>query len=202
MNVQQLVFFFLIIAISLGFSRLVNAHCDSMDGPVVNAAIKALDESNINYALIWVHPEQEVEVRIAFERAMNIRHLNEEVQEVADLHFFETLVRLHRASEGAPYTGLKPAGTDPGPVVTKTDLAIQEKSGHKIMHLLTEAVHQGIHNRFQELLGKSDHAPDNVQAGREFVKAYVEFIHFLEPVYHAATRSMNHDSVTMPLDHH
>jgi hypothetical protein len=202
MNAQQLIYFFLIFAISLGFSRPVNAHCDSMDGPVVKAAINALDEANVNYALIWVHPEQENEIRVAFERAMNIRHMNEEVQEVADLHFFETLVRLHRASEGAPYTGLKPAGTDPGPVVTTTDLAIQEKSGHKIMHLLTEAVHQGIHIRFQDLLGKSEHAPDNVQAGREFVKAYVEFIHFLEPVYHAATRSIYDDTVVIPPDHH
>ena len=29
-------------------------HCDTRDGPVVKAAIKALETGNLNYVLIWI----------------------------------------------------------------------------------------------------------------------------------------------------
>jgi len=34
-------------------------HCDTRDGPVVKAAIKALETENLNYVLIWVPKESE-----------------------------------------------------------------------------------------------------------------------------------------------
>jgi Family of unknown function (DUF6448) len=82
-------------------------HCDGMDGPVVKAAQKALEAGNVNLVLIWVQKADEVEVRKAFDQTITVRKLGPEARALADRYFFETLVRLHRAGEGAPYTGLK-----------------------------------------------------------------------------------------------
>src|SRR6187402_881198 len=75
------------------------AHCDGMDGPVVKAAQKALDDGNVNLVLIWVQKNDEAEIKNAFEKALAVRKLNNEAKELADLYFFETLVRIHRAGE-------------------------------------------------------------------------------------------------------
>ena len=47
---------------------------------------------------------------------------------MADLYFFETVVRVHRAGEGAAYNGLKPAGLDEGPVIPIAEKAIETAS--------------------------------------------------------------------------
>ena len=88
-----------------------NAHCDSMDGPVVQAARLSLAMGNPAPALAWVRREDEGEIREAFERTLAVRALGGSATELAELWFFETLVRVHRVGEGEPYTGLKPAGT-------------------------------------------------------------------------------------------
>jgi hypothetical protein len=92
-------------------------HCDGLDGPVVQLAIKALDSGNVNYVLPWVQENDEPEIRRAFEHAVSVRKLSPDAKALADRHFFETLVRIHRAGEGAPFTGLKPAGRDLGPAI-------------------------------------------------------------------------------------
>ena len=99
------------------------AHCDGMDGPVISAAKNALDTGDINLVLFWVQKKDEAELKKAFQKTMAVRKLNPEAKELADMYFFETLVRIHRAGEGAPYTGIKPAGRDLGPAVPATDKA-------------------------------------------------------------------------------
>ena len=84
-------------------------HRDTRDGPVVQAARKALETGNVNLILIWVPETAERELRDAFERTLKARKAGKDARDVADDWFFETAVRLHRAREGAPYTGLKPA---------------------------------------------------------------------------------------------
>ena len=101
--------------------QTAKAHCDGLDGPVVKAAQKALAEGNVNLVLIWVQQNDEAEIKHAFEKTLAVRKLNAEAKELADLYFFETLVRIHRAGEGAPYTGLKPAGRDLGPAIPASD---------------------------------------------------------------------------------
>jgi Family of unknown function (DUF6448) len=87
------------------------SHCDTMDGPVVSAASKALEAEDVNFALAYVPESGEAEVRSAFKKVLRAREADDQAaREVADLYFFETVVRVHRAGEGAPYTGLKPAG--------------------------------------------------------------------------------------------
>jgi len=87
-----------------------SAHCDTLNGPVVTAARVALQRGDVTPVLKWVKSTEEREVRDAFRRTMAVRGASAEARDLADLYFFETLVRLHRQGEGEPYTGLKPAG--------------------------------------------------------------------------------------------
>jgi hypothetical protein len=70
------------------------AHCDGLDGPVVKAAKAALEHSDVSLVLIWVRQEYEPEVRTAFQRTSAVRGLSPEATELADMYFFETVVRL------------------------------------------------------------------------------------------------------------
>ena len=96
------------------------------------------------------------------------------------------MVRVHRAGEGAPYTGLKPAGRDLGPAIPAADNAIESGSGKALVKLLTEAVHHGLHSRFQQVLALKSYDPSDVRAGRGYVQAYVEYVHYVERIYESA----------------
>lgn len=69
-------------------------HCDSMDGPVVLAAKRALDAHHAKLALPYVKAEGESEVLGAFERTIAAHGGNRAANELADLYFFETVVRV------------------------------------------------------------------------------------------------------------
>ena len=86
------------------------AHCDSLDGPVAKAVQKALQTGNVNPVLAYAPAASEAEIRAAFEKSRKVRGINADVQALADQAFMETVIRLHRAGEGAPFTGLTPAG--------------------------------------------------------------------------------------------
>ena len=158
----------------------LQAHCDTMDGPVVAAARLALDKGDVTPVLKWVQAGQEAEVRAAFAQTLVVRAKGPEARDLADRYFFETLVRVHRAGEGAPYTGLKPAGTDPGPFVAGADRALESGSADALVKLLVEKAAAGVRERFAEVLERRKHADDSVAAGREYVESYVEFVHFAE----------------------
>lgn len=162
-------------------------HCDTVDGPVVTLARKALDTGNVNLVLPWVRSEDEAEIRHAFEHARAVRELGPKARTLADHHFFETLVRVHRAGEGAPYTGLKPAGLDLGPAVPAADRALEDGSVEKVVNLLTEAVRQGVHKHFHAASSRRKFDVNNVAAGREYVEAYVPYVHYVERLWEDAT---------------
>jgi hypothetical protein len=161
-------------------------HCDGMDGPVVKAAQKALATGNVNLVLIWVQKGDEPELRVVFGQTINVRKLGGEARALADRYFFETVVRLHRAGEGAPYTGLKPAGRDFGPAIPAADKAIEDGSADRLFKLLSDAVQTGASKQFQATLAKKKFDPNDVEAGRAYVKAYVEFVHYVERIYESA----------------
>jgi hypothetical protein len=163
------------------------AHCDGLDGPVVQLAVKALDTGNVNHVLPWVQEKDEAEVRAAFDHALAVRKLGPEAKALADRHFFETLVRVHRAGEGAPFTGLKPAGRDLGPAIPAADAALKDGSIDKVVALLTHAVEHGVRHRFHEAQSRNKFATDDVKAGREFVDAYVPYVHYVERLWEDAT---------------
>jgi Family of unknown function (DUF6448) len=163
------------------------AHCDSLDGPVVKAAQRALDTGNVNLVLIWVQPTDEPEIRAAFSKTLNVRALGEQARELADRYFFETLVRIHRTGEGASYTGLKPAGGDIGPAIPAADEAIRERSLGPLLKLLTTSLEQGLRAHFDEAMATKEFRPEDVIAGRRYVQAYTEFVHYVERLYEATT---------------
>ena len=162
------------------------AHCDGMDGPVVKTAQKALATGDVHLVLIWVQKSDETEIRKAFEQTVAVRKLSGEARELADRYFFETLVRIHRTGEGAPYTGLKPAGRDLGPAIPAADKALENRSVEPLRKLLSEAVGEGVREKFTQALAKADFPKEDVESGRAYVKGYVEFIHYVERIYEAA----------------
>ncbi len=168
------------------------AHCDGMDGPVVKAAQKALAEGNVNRVLIWVQPDDEAAIKTAFQKTLAVRKLSPEARELADTYFFETLVRIHRAGEGAPYTGLKPAGRDLGPVIPAADKAIADGKVEPLLRLLPAAAHVGVRKHFNEVLARKNFKADDVPAGRAYVGAYVAFMHAAEGVHEGEHGDVDH----------
>ena len=162
------------------------SHCDTMDGPVVLAAKAAFAKKDITPVLKWVKPEAEAEIKAAFARALTVRAQGKEAQELADQFFFETLVRIHRAGEGAPFTGLKPAGTKLSPAIEEADKALESGSVDQVAKIVTEDAAAGIRKRFADASEKKAHAEHNVEAGRAYVAAYVEYVHYVEGLHQAA----------------
>lgn len=182
-----------------------SAHCDGLDGPVVAAARKALASGNPNSALIWVQARDEADLRQAFVKAVTVRKINAEAREMADRYFFETLVRLHRAGEGAPYTGLKPAGRDLGPAITLADKAIASGIDTQLATFAAKEAERGIHEKFADLQRKRDFRADDLAAGREYVESYVAFVHYAEGLHQAASaNAAGHyaEGESAPVRHH
>jgi len=166
---------------------------------VVVVAQKALGTKDLTPVLKWVKPDHEPEVRTVFTKTLIVRTKGQEAKEVADTHFFETVVRLHRATEDEPYTGLKPAGTDPGPIVKAADQALETGSVDALVQHLTEQVAAGLRERFHVAAEKKKHTDVSVEAGREFVKAYVEFMHYAEKLYQDALgQGAHHEAAAGP----
>ena len=177
------------------------AHCDGLDGPVVNAARLALQTADVNRVLIWVPPADAGQIKQAFEEALAVRKLGPQAQALADFHFFETLVRVHRAGEGASYTGLKPAGRDLGPAIPAADKAIDTESDDALIELLTDRVGKGVRGHFKEVIEKKHFKSDDVAAGRDYVEAYVRYIHYVQRLYSAAEQpveGLHTDTATTP----
>jgi hypothetical protein len=168
------------------------AHCDTMDGPVVTAAKRALTTGDITPVLKWVSKADEPSVHAAFDQAVKVRTLGPQAREVADHYFFETLVRVHRAGEGEPYTGLKPAGTEVEPGIALADEALEIGSADKLVEQVTAELAAGIRQRFARTQQASKHAEESLVAGREYVAAYVQFVHYVESMHQVVTGPASH----------
>jgi Family of unknown function (DUF6448) len=176
-----------VIALAIAPLPRASAHCDGLDGPVVQAARKALETGEVNLVLIWVQKPEEAEIKRAFDHAQAVRKLSAEARELADRYFFETLVRIHRAGEGAPFTGLKPAGRDLGPAIPVADNALRDGNADGVLKLLTDRLERGVREHFERARVGKDFDKNDVDAGRNFVNAYVEYIHCVEALYRQAT---------------
>jgi hypothetical protein len=143
-----------------------------MDGPVLKAAMKALDSGDVRVILPFVPEEDEAQVAEAFEKVTKVRAQSPEAKDVADKHFFETVVRIHRAGEGAPFTGLKPAGLGHGPVVPVAEKAIEDGSAEGLVKLLTDTVKEQIRERFEHVMRlKEEASGKGIKEMRESVEA-------------------------------
>lgn len=187
----------IVLTAMLALPGTAAAHCDTLDGPVVKAAQRALAIGNPTPALIWVEPADEAEVREVFARTMQVRQLSAAARELADRYFYETLVRLHRAAEGEPFTGLKPSGYDVGPAIPAADRALESASLDALAGMLSGDIDVTLRKRFTEVLAARAAMTDgDVPSGRAYVKAYVEFMNYVERLHDAATEPANglHDA--------
>lgn len=174
-----------------GASRSALAHCDSLDGPVVRDARAALERGDVTPVLKWVRAHDENAIRDTFRRAMAVRGGSAEARTLADQLFFETLVRIHRAGEGEAFTGLKPADTvDSG--IAAADEALEKGTGKLLATRVSDDVRAGIERRYAIVAARKAHASDSVAAGREYVEAYVDYIHFVEQVERLAAHGASH----------
>jgi hypothetical protein len=167
------------------------AHCDSVDGPVAKAVQKALETGNINPVLAYAPAAAETEIRGAFEKSLKVRGLGADARALADQAFMETVIRLHRAGEGATYSGLKPAGIDYGPVVPAAEHAVETGDLAKLKAVLMEKVEHALSERLAHVreLKKAPLEPKTaaeVPHSRERVSAELGFITFAESVHQAA----------------
>jgi hypothetical protein len=164
------------------------AHCDAVDGPVATAAVKALDTKNVNLVLPFAPPRAEAELIAAFEQALVVRGQTPEAKILADRYFMETAVRLHRAGEGAPYTGLKAPGIDFGPAIPAAEEALESGRVEPIMGVLSEELAHNLSERFEQakqMQGASKEPTDaaGVPAARNRVSAELGFIGYVESIY-------------------
>jgi hypothetical protein len=171
--------------------RIANAHCDTMAGPVIQTAQAALEKGDVTPVLKWVRPDYEPQIRTLFKKTLAVRSKGPEAKELADMYFFETLVRLHREGEGAAYTGLKPA-EEIEPVVMLSDKALESESADDLISKVTNKVAAGIREHFEKASEARKNADESVEAGREYVEAYVIFTHYVEGIHTAATGSESH----------
>lgn len=184
--IRSLTIFAALAAVGVFSPNKIFAHCDGMDGPVIKAAQKALETGNVNLVLIWVLKNDEPEIKKAFQKTVAVRKLNPQAKELADMYFFETLVRIHRAGEGEPYTGLKPSGRDLEPVIPAADKVIESGKLEPVLKILTEKVQTEVREKFKVVAAKKKFKPDDVEAGREYVEAYVPFVSYIERIYATA----------------
>ena len=172
-------------ALSLALApTAARAHCDTLDGPVVVDARTALEKGDVTPVLKWVPAADEAEIRKAFQETLVVRAKGPEAKGLADRYFFETLVRIHRAGEGAPYTGLKPAG-EVSPGIALGDKALEKASLDDLKPVLLEHLSAALKERFDRVVEAKKHAAESVEKGREFVAAYVVYIHYVEGLVNA-----------------
>ena len=154
-----------ILMLAMLASNRAMAHCDSMDGPVVKDAQRALAEKKVDPVLKWVSAQDEEPVRQAFEMALAVRGESDAAMNVADRYFFETLIRIHRAGEGEGFTGIKPAGSV-DPAIAAADRALADGNVDPLADKLVASVRDGIKERFADARAKRQAANNSVEQGR------------------------------------
>jgi hypothetical protein len=172
------------VALALAVVRPARAHCDTMDGPTVADGRRALDTGEANHALKWVDEAHEAEVREAFELARRVRTLGDDARELADRHFLDTLVRLHRAGEGEPFTGIRPSGVPIDAKVVAADRCIAEGDLAALEPLVPGEQLPELRTRFDRVLATRDFDLDDLAAARAHIAAYVAFFHLAEGEEH------------------
>lgn len=158
-----------------------SAHCDSYDGPVIKEALRALDTNNVELVYKWIAPDQEKEISSLFNKAYSLKDGDKELYSIVERHFLETLVRLHRETEGAPFTGIKPEGSMT-PVVQMADNAIETNEVATVTNAVTNHLAEVIQERYEKVMELSKTKDNSVSQGREYVEAYVVYTHTLEAV--------------------
>jgi hypothetical protein len=181
-SLKVLVSILSILLLTLQLGSTVFAHCDSYDGPVIKDALEALKTNNVNLVLKWVDESQEQEITSLFQKTYSLRNGDKETYGLVEKYFFETLVRLHRETEGAPYTGLKEAGTTKQ-IVLLSDNAIAAKSADDLLSKLNSHIESVVRQKYDKVVKLDKVKNESVEKGREYVEAYVDYTHTLEAIH-------------------
>ncbi len=167
------------------------AHCDTTGGPIIPEAKAALEKGDVTPILKWIKADNEAEIKAAFAKTVVVRAKGPEAKELADRYFLETLVRLHRAGEGAPYTGIK---DKPGePIVVMADTALADGSADEMIKKISGHVAESIKAKFNKALEAKKSKDKSVEAGREFVESYVIYMHYVEGIHTAIMSAGGHE---------
>lgn len=172
----------LIAIFSLVSIQPASAHCDSFDGPALIDAEKALATNNVNLILKWIDADMEGEVVPLFHKTYSLMNGDKEIYEIVKKHFFETFIRLHREMEGAPFTGLKPAGTT-AHITVMSDKALDTGNFASLLKALNNHINSQLQEKFNKTEALYKVRDNSVEEGRAYVEAYVDYTHSVEAVH-------------------
>lgn len=158
------------------------AHCDRKNGPVAVDAKEALKTGDFSKIAIWVGEEQEDELQAKFKQSLAIYNKGGDARELATDYFMETAVRLHRAAEGMPFTGLKPASPNPSDIA-KAEKALVTGDIGPLQTLLKEELEKETSKWFEKALEAKKNKDKSVEAGRQWVDSYVKYIIYTHKLY-------------------
>lgn len=170
-----------------------SAHCDSYDGPTIKDAIEALETNNVDLVLKWVSKEQEKEIVLLFNKTYKLKGGDKEIYAIVEKHFLETLVRLHRETEGAPFTGLKPAGSTKQ-IIVMSDKALIDKNIDDLLQKFNNHINAVLKNKFQKVVELEKSKNLSTEKGREYVQAYIDYTHTLEEIHDIIEKDSLHSS--------
>ena len=176
------VFALSLFAVLFMYTQNTFAHCDSYDGPVIKEALQALATNNVDLVLKWVDVADEPEIKTLFKKTYELKNGDKEIYTIVEKHFFETLVRLHRATEGVGYTGLKPAGSASA-IIIMADNAIDTHSVDDMLSKLTAHIEKVVRKKFDKVEQLGAVKNESLEKGRAYVAAYVDYTHAVEEMH-------------------
>ncbi|HBN85501.1 MAG TPA: peptidoglycan-binding protein [Clostridiales bacterium] len=177
----------ILLTVTLGLTLTpakASAHCNTMDGPTAKDGVTTLETGNINYAAKWIMEEYEDELSEIFNLSQKVRALSPDAKELADRFFLESLVRIHRAGEGAPYEGLKPKGTPIDEKVAAADKSIEIGNLSPLKNMVTHEELHALEEKFQKAMALKNYDMNDLDAARAYVQAYVSFFKLAEGEEH------------------
>lgn len=162
-----------------GRPKTASAHCDSANGPVANAAQRALEQGDVKLVLPYVKEAEEAELTAAFGQAVKVRAAGG-ARALADRYFAETAVRLHRQGEDASYTGLKEGGELP-PALDAAEHALESGALAEVYDVLDKEVRAGIEERYHAVIEarKAEAKKATVENARARVEAEFDFERYI-----------------------
>lgn len=160
----------------------VFAHCDTMSGPVAVAARKSLETEKFKPIQIWVGKQQEKELQNKFEQCLSVYRQGGEAAELAEKYFIETSIRLHRAAEGMPFTGVKPAQPLPRDIAA-AEKALEKGNVKVVTDMLTKELVTETQKWFEKAVRAKKHKDKSVKAGRNWVDAYVKYVIYVHGLH-------------------
>ena len=76
-------------------------------------------------------------------------------------------------------------------MIPAADQALADGSVKSLAALLTAELSAGLHQHFAEAAATRNYDPRDLAAGRRFVKAYIEYVHYVERLHEAISSPPN-----------